>query len=131
MTNKSVEYVNDLPNTPAAASYYSQLVWAGNTAYLSGIIGINHITGKLEEGFKEQTETIFNNIENILKGVGLTFNDVAKVSIYLTDINNFSAMNEIYIKRMAGTRPARETVEVKGLALGSQIEITMTAYKSN
>ena len=130
-TGSSVEYINNIPNVPPAAPYFSQLVWAGNTAYLSGVIGMSPVTNKLAEGgISAEAEQIFDNIENTLKGAGLTFNDLAKVSIYLTSMADFQKMNEIYIRRMGSARPARETVAVNGLALNSAIEITVTAYKN-
>ncbi len=128
----SVDYVNGISNSPAPLPFFSQIVWAGNTAYLSGQIGLDPETMKLVEGgVVKETEKTLENIEVVLKAVGLGFQDVAKVSIYLTEIENFPLMNEIYSKIFTDSRPARETVVVKELALGAKVEITMTAYRSD
>lgn len=126
----SVEYVNDIPGAPAPAPHFSQVVWAGDTAYLAGQIGLDPATGKLVEGgIVNEVERTIDNIEALLAGVGLRLADVAKVSIYLTDMADFSKMNEIYFRRFGAARPARETVAVKTLALEAKIEITLTAYR--
>lgn len=128
----SVQYVNYIPDAPPAPPFFSQAVWAGNTAYLSGQIGLDAETLKVVQGgIVPETEKTLDNIELVLKGLGLGLKDVAKVSIYLTDMSDFATMNEIYKKRFADCRPARETVAVKELALGAKIEITMTAYKAS
>ena len=126
----SVQYVNEIPNSPAPLPFFSQLVWAGDTAYLSGQIGLDPETMKVVEGgIVAETEKTFDNIEAVLSAQGLGIEDVCKVSIYLVDIKDFPIMNEVYKKRVKDARPARETVVVKELALGARIEITMTAYR--
>jgi len=126
----SVQYVNNIPDTPATRPFFSQVVWAGDTAYLSGQIALDPTTNQLVEGgLVAETETIFDSLEKTLAGVGLSFADVAKVSVYLIDIEDFQPMNEVYARRIGNARPARETVVVKSLARGARIEITMTAYK--
>ncbi len=128
----SVQYLNNLPNSPAPAAYYSQLVWAGDTAYLAGQIPLDPATGKLVEGgIAAQTERTIDNVEAVLAGAGLSLADVAKVSVYLTDMSDAPTMNEIYIRRFGTARPARELLAVKGLALGANIELTVVAYRGN
>lgn len=126
----SVEYINNLSGVPAPAPFFSQAVLAGDTVYFAGLIAIDPTTNKLVDGgIGPETERIFDNIQAALDGVGLGFNDVAKVSVYLTDISDLAAMNEIYLRRFGKARPAREMMAVKGLAFGAKVEITVTAYR--
>jgi 2-iminobutanoate/2-iminopropanoate deaminase len=126
----SVEYLNDIPGTPAPAPFFSQVVWAGDTAYLAGLIAIDPATGKLVEGgLVAETECTMDNIEGVLAGAGLTLADVARVTVYLTDIADAPKMNEIYTRRMGKFRPAREMMAVSGLAFGAKIEMTVIAYR--
>lgn len=125
----TVQYVNEIEGAVKSAPHFSQVVIAGDTAYLSGLIAFDPNTNKLVEGgIVPETEQTLNNAEAVLKGIGLTFNDVAKVSIYLTDFDDFKVMNEVYFRRFEKARPAREAVGVKSLAFGAKIEITITAY---
>lgn len=123
-------YVNGIPEAPAAAPFLSQLVVAGELVLLSGQIAVNPATSKMvTSGVVSETEQIFDNIEGALKGVGLSLADVVKVSVYLTNFDEFPAFNEIYVRRMAGCRPAREALGVGRLALGATVEVTVTAYR--
>ncbi|MFZ1986149.1 MAG: Rid family detoxifying hydrolase [Desulfatitalea sp.] len=122
--------MSDIPDAPKAVGPYSQLSIAGDTIYLSGQLPLDPKTGKLVVGtIEEQTEQIFNNIEAVLKGVGLGLSDVARSSVYLTDMSKFPNMNAIYTKRFGDHKPARETIGVSALALGAAIEITVIAHK--
>ena len=125
-------FVNGIPEAPTAAPFLSQLVIAGDTVFLSGQIAVDPATGKMvPTGVERETEQIFNNIEGALKGIGLSLKDVVKTSVYLTNFDEFPKFNEIYIRRMAGCRPAREALGVSRLALGATVEVTMTAYRGN
>lgn len=125
-----VQHINDIPNVPEAVGPYSQVSIAGDSVYLSGQLPIDPSTGKLVSGpIEDQTEQIFNNIEALLKGVGLGLSDVVRYSVYLTDMSTFSEMNVIYAKRVGDYKPARETLGVSALALDAVIEITVTARK--
>jgi 2-iminobutanoate/2-iminopropanoate deaminase len=125
-----VQLINDIPGLPEAVGPYSQLTIAGDTIYLSGQLPIDPDTGKLISGaIEEQTEQVFNNIEAVLKGVGLGLKDVARLSVYLTDMNTFDNMNAVYAKRVGDHKPARETIGITALALGAAIEITAIAHK--
>jgi len=125
-----IKLVNDIPDVPKAVGPYSQVSVAGDMVYLSGQLPIDPKTGKLVSGtIEEQTEQVFNNIEAVLKGVGLRLTDVARSSVYLTDMSTFSNMNAIYAKRFGGHRPARETLGVSALAIGAAVEITVIAHK--
>jgi len=129
-TITGVQLMNDIPDVPKAVGPYSQLSIAGDTIYLSGQLPFNPKTGKLVGGtIEEQTEQVFNNIEAVLKGVGLGLIDVARSSVYLTDMSTFPNMNTIYAKRFGDSKPARETIGVSALAIGAAIEITVIAHK--
>ncbi len=126
----SVSYLNNIPGTPTPAPFFSQVVWAGDTAYLAGLIGLDPMTGKLVEGgIVAETERTIDNIEAVLAGAGLSLADVARVTVYLSDIAYAPTMNEIYSRRMGTFRPAREMVAISGLAFGAAIEITVIAYR--
>lgn len=130
-TATGVQLVNDIPDVPAAVGPYSQLTIAGDTVYLSGQLPIDPTTGNLISGtIEEQTEQVFNNIEAVLKGVNLGLTDIARLSVYLTDMSTFDNMNAVYAKRLGEHKPSRETIGITALALGAAIEITVTAYKS-
>jgi 2-iminobutanoate/2-iminopropanoate deaminase len=125
----TLEYLNNIPGTPTPAPFFSQLVWAGDTAYLAGIIALDPTTEKLVEGgIVAETERVLDNIEAVLVGAGLTFANVARVTVYLADIADASKMNEIYTRRIGQFRPAREMMAVSGLAFGAKIEMTVIAY---
>ncbi|HYE11247.1 MAG TPA: RidA family protein [Patescibacteria group bacterium] len=110
---------------------YSQGVEAGNFIYLSGQTPIDSTTGRLVEGdVGAQTEQCFKNLFNVLKESGLTHENVVKVNVYLTDMNNFAAMNEIYKKQFTEPYPARTTLGVAALPLQAQVEIEMIALRS-
>ncbi len=128
-SERGAVFVTGIAEAPAAAPFLSQLVVAGETVYLSGQIAVDPATTKMvPSGVVRETEQIFDNIEGALKGVGLSFSDVVKVSVYLTNFDEFPQFNEIYVRRMAGCRPAREALGVSRLALGATVEVTMTAY---
>lgn len=115
--------------SPKAIGPYSQAIINGNILFTSGQI---HLTpdGKLLEGpIETLTHQVMKNLKNILEKVGVTFNDVVKTTIYVTEMSHYGKINEIYGSYMAEPYPARETVCVKQLPLGAQVEISMIAIK--
>ena len=125
-------YISGIPGAPSAAPFLSSVVSAGDAIYLSGQIPVDPVTNKMVAlGIVSETEQVFNNIEAVLKGIGLTLSDVVKSSVYLTSagFDEFAKFNEIYVKRMGPCRPAREAIEVGRLAMGATVEITVTAYR--
>jgi len=109
---------------------YSHAVESGKIVYLSGQTPVDSKTGKLVEGdIKAQTEQCFANLFNVLKAAGLTQGNVEKVNVFLTDMNNFKAMNEVYEKQFKEPYPARTTIGVASLPLGAGIEIEMIARR--
>jgi len=96
--------------------------------YTSGQVGQDPATGKLVEGgVVAQTEQIFHNLEGIMSAANKSFADVVKVNVYLTDIRDFAAMNEVYARHFNAPYPARTTVAVAALPLGAAVEIEMIA----
>lgn len=109
---------------------YSHGIDSDGLIFLSGQTPIDLNTGKLAEGdIKAQTQQGFNNLFGVLEAAGLGSNDVQKVNVYLTDMNDFSAMNEIYKQQFSEPYPARTTIGVASLPLGAKIEIEMIARR--
>ena len=118
-----MEFINT-PKAPKAIGPYSQAVKAGNFLFISGQIPINPETNELFNGnIKEKTKLVLNNINAILNEAGFKKENVAKVTIYLKDISNFNAVNEVYEKFFNGHKPARAVVEVSNLPKNVDIEI--------
>jgi 2-iminobutanoate/2-iminopropanoate deaminase len=115
---------------PAAIGPYSQGVRAGDFIFFSGQIPLDPSTGEvvIAGGIAAQTEQVMANMEAVLKGAGLTFGAVVKTTIYLTDLKDFSTVNEIYGKYFEGIVPARATVQVAALPKGAGIEVEWVAY---
>lgn len=110
---------------------YSHAVESAELFFLSGQTPIDSKTGKLAEGgIAVQTEQCFKNLFNVLATAGLTSDDVVKVNVFLTNMNNFAAMNEVYAKQFNAPYPARTTIGVSALPLHAQIEIEMIARRS-
>ena len=111
---------------------YSPGVDSDGLIFLSGQTPLDTVTGKLVEGdIKVQTQQCFNNLFSVLEAAGLTSDDVLKVNVFLTDINDFSAMNEIYKNNFSEPYPARTTIGVAALPLGAKVEMEMTARNSH
>ena len=119
------------PEGAVAVGPYSHAVAAGDLVYLSGQSPIDAATKQLVEGgVAEQTEQCFRNLFAVLTAAGLTPDDVVKVNVFLTDINDFAAMNAVYARHFSAPYPARSTVGVAALPVGARVEIEMIARKS-
>jgi len=113
---------------PAAIGPYSQGIRANGFIFFSGQIPLNPFSGEVELGdITAQAELVMNNIEALLTAAGIGFGNVVKTTIYLTNLADFAAVNEIYGRRFTGEPPARSTVEVKALPKGVAIEIEVIA----
>ena len=109
---------------PAAIGPYSHAILTDNIAFLSGQIPLDPSTGKLVEGgIEEQTVQVLKNISAILNTAGLTFDNVIKTTVFLSDLANFKTVNEIYGKYFTSDCPARSCVQVAALPMGSLVEI--------
>ena len=119
------------PKAPAPIGPYNQAVLSGNTLYTSGQIAINVDTGKLVlDSISTETEQVMQNLKAVLEAANMTFEHVIKTSIFISDMNNFAQINEVYAAYFdADTAPARETVEVANLPKFVNVEISMIAVK--
>ena len=118
-------------NAPAPIGPYNQAIFAGDTLYISGQIPLDPKTGELiSGGITAETKMVMQNLEAILTEAGLTFENVVKSSIFLSDMNSFAAVNAVYATAFnEETAPARETVEVANLPKFVNVEISMIAVK--
>ena len=116
---------------PAPIGPYSQAVLTGNTLYTSGQIAINPKTGELVlESIKKETKQVMENLKEVLAAAKMTFENVIKTSIFISDMHNFVEINEIYGTYFnEETAPARETVEVANLPKFVNVEISAIAIK--
>lgn len=115
---------------PAAIGPYSQGIQAGGMTFFSGQLGLDPATGKLAEGgVKAQAEQSLKNIAALLAAVGATSSDIVKTTIFLVDIADFSAVNEVYGKFFDGTYPARSCVAVHQLPMNALVEIEVVVAK--
>jgi 2-iminobutanoate/2-iminopropanoate deaminase len=116
------------PNAPAAIGPYSQAIRAGNMLFLSGQIPTDPKSGSLVSGgIEAQTHQVFKNIGEILKAAGASFDHVVAASVFLADMNDFGAMNEVYATYFSSPAPARATVQVARLPKDCLVEIQVTA----
>lgn len=115
---------------PAPIGPYSQAVEAGNMLFISGQICIDPSTGELNnKDVKSETRQVMENLRSILQQAGIDFNHVIKTTIYITDMNRFTEINEVYGSYFADNYPARETVQVSALPKFVNVEISMIALK--
>ncbi|HSC55139.1 MAG TPA: RidA family protein [Phnomibacter sp.] len=113
---------------PAPIGPYNQAIVAGNMLFISGQVAINPATGQLVlDSIEDETHQVMNNLKAVLKEAGAQFDHVVKTTIFLSDMNLFGAVNEVYGKYFTGNFPARETVAVKGLPKNVNVEISMIA----
>ncbi|WP_296637387.1 Rid family detoxifying hydrolase [Polaribacter sp.] len=116
---------------PAPIGPYNQAILSGNTLYTSGQIALDTITGELVlNSIKAETTKVMENLKAVLNAAEMTFENVVKVSIFITDMKNFNDINEVYAMYFnEETAPARETVEVANLPKYVNVEISMIAVK--
>ncbi|MCT4640947.1 MAG: Rid family detoxifying hydrolase [Bacteriovoracaceae bacterium] len=114
---------------PAAVGTYSQGVEHNGVFYFSGQIGIDPADGMLKEGFDAQIEQIMKNIDGLLESCDITRSHIIKTSIFVTDLGNFSKVNDQYISFFEQPYPARSCVQVPALPKGALVEIEVIAAK--
>ncbi|HLG40923.1 MAG TPA: RidA family protein [Chitinophagaceae bacterium] len=118
------------PDAPSPIGPYNQAVLAEDTLYISGQICIDPKTGELKKkDIQEETHQVMQNLKAILVAAYMGFNHVVKTTIFITDMNKFSEINEVYGKYFDGDFPARETVQVAVLPKFVNVEISMIAAK--
>jgi len=117
-------------NAPAAIGPYSQAIFSNNTLYCSGQIAINPATGNLVmENITAETTQVMQNILAVLTAADMDFNNVVKCSIFMKDMNDYAAINEVYAKSFGENPPAREAVQVSVLPKNVNVEISVIAVK--
>jgi 2-iminobutanoate/2-iminopropanoate deaminase len=113
---------------PAAIGPYSQGVVANGFLFTAGQIPLDPVAGKIVEGgIVEQTERVMQNLQEVLRAAGASWDDVVKTNVYLHDLSHFPTVNEIYGRWLGKARPARSTVQVPGLPRGALVEIDAVA----
>ncbi len=117
-------------DAPAPIGPYSQAVEVNNMVFCSGQIALDAKTGEVLKGsVVEQAEKVMANIQAVLKSAHLTFANVIKTTIFLTDMGDFAAVNEVYAKHFHEAPPARSTIAVAGLPKGVKVEIEVIAMR--
>ena len=116
---------------PAPIGPYNQAILSGNTLYTSGQIALHPITGELIiDSIENETKQVMENMKEVLAAAQMTFENVVKSSIFISDMHNFSKINDVYAQYFdETTAPARETVEVANLPKFVNVEISMIAIK--
>ena len=120
------------PNAPAPIGPYNQAIQSGNMLFISGQICIDPVSGQLKnKDIQEETHQVMHNLRSILTAADMTFHNVVKTTIFITDMNRFSEINEVYGKYFDSNSsfPARETVQVSALPKFVNVEISMIAVK--
>ena len=121
---KMTKEIISTENAPQAIGPYSQAVKAGNLMFISGQIPLDPKTGDLvSESIEDQAKQVLDNVKSICEASGNSLDDIVKISIFLTDLSNFSVVNDVMKEYFSEPYPARATVEVSGLPLGVNVEI--------
>jgi 2-iminobutanoate/2-iminopropanoate deaminase len=116
------------PDAPKAIGPYSQAVRAGQLLFLSGQVPLDPATGQIVAGdIETQTRRVFDNLAAVLKAGGRSFADVVRTTVYLADMNDFTAVNDVYGTYFSAPYPARATVQVARLPKDARIEIDLIA----
>ena len=117
------------PQAPAAIGPYSQAIRAGEFLFVSGQIPLNPATGELVGGsIADQTHRVFANLGAILAASGASFDHVVKTTVYLADMSEFAAMNDVYASYFGAPAPARATIQAARLPRDVRVEIDLIAY---
>ncbi len=116
-------------NAPGAIGPYSQAIDTGTFVYASGQIPINHADGTIPAGITAQTAQSLSNVKAILTEAGLTMDNVVKTTVFLADMADFAAMNEVYAQAFSAPYPARSAVAVRDLPKGVLVEIEVIALR--
>ena len=127
---KSPLHVEDAPKAigPYVQAQVVRLHGGQRMVFTSGQVGLDPATGELVAGgVKEQTARVLANLTEVLRGAGLTLSDVVKTTVYLADMADFTAMNEVYGAAFGATPPARTTIAAAGLPRGAKVEIDCVA----
>lgn len=117
---------------PAAIGPYSQAVVSGGVLWCSGQIGLDPATGKIVEGgFEAEARRVLANLDAVARAAGMTLADAVKLTVYVTDLDDFGKLNAVFAEVLAEPFPARATVQVAALPRGARVEIDMVAAPSH
>jgi 2-iminobutanoate/2-iminopropanoate deaminase len=116
------------PNAPPVAGPYSPAVRAGDWLVLAGQVGVDPASGTLPAGAEAQTRQALANVAAVLADCGASLADVAKTTVFVTDLGDFATVNAVYAEAFGGHRPARSTVQVAALPAGALVEIEAWAH---
>jgi 2-iminobutanoate/2-iminopropanoate deaminase len=118
------------PEAPAPIGPYSQAVLAGETLYISGQIAMDLVSKNMvKDSIKNETKLVMEHLKAILKAADMTFDNVVKTNIFLSDMNNFMQVNEVYSSYFTKDFPARATIEARRLPKDANVEISLEAVK--
>jgi 2-iminobutanoate/2-iminopropanoate deaminase len=123
---KSVVRTEEAP-APFQGAPYSQAIRSGGFVFVSGQLGLKPDHAEISGSIEEQTEQIFANLSAILEAAGTGLERLVKTTVFLADLGDFAAMNEVYARHVGGSPPARSTVEVAALPSGARVEIEAIA----
>jgi 2-iminobutanoate/2-iminopropanoate deaminase len=116
------------PNAPPVAGPYSPAVRAGDWIVCAGQVGLDPKSGRIADGVDAQARQVLANLTAVLGDCGASLADVAKTTVFVTDINDFAVVNAAYAEAFGDHRPARSTVQVAALPAGAEVEIEAWAY---
>jgi len=130
-SNALTKTVVSSANAPAAIGPYSQAIATEQLLFCSGQIPVDPGSGELTDGdFRDQVRQVLKNLGAVLEAGGSSYEQVVKTTVFLTDLNDFAAMNAVYGEFFPKTSPARSTIQVAALAKGAKIEIEAIALKN-
>ncbi|HSG14375.1 MAG TPA: Rid family detoxifying hydrolase [Gaiellaceae bacterium] len=128
MAEKAVVRTDKAPG-PFQGAPYNQAIVVGDLVFVAGQLGIGLETGELAgAGVAEQTEQIMQNMGAILEAAGSSLENLVKTTVFLVDLGDFGAMNEVYARHVGDRPPARSTIEISGLPSGARVEIEAIAH---
>jgi 2-iminobutanoate/2-iminopropanoate deaminase len=127
MTTERIVVRTEEAPSPFQGAPYSQAIRAGDFVFVSGQLGLKPGDTAISGSVQEQTEQIFQNLKAILEEAGSGLDRIVKTTVFLTDLNSFQGMNEVYARHVGEDRPARSTVEISALPSGALVEIEAIA----
>ena len=117
-------------HAPAAIGPYCQAVLVGDTLYCSGQISLDPVSGSLVTGgIEAETERVLENLGAVLQAAGLGFEHVVRCTVFLTDMNDYATVNDVYARYFSDFPPSREAIQVSALPRGSRVEISCIAVR--
>jgi 2-iminobutanoate/2-iminopropanoate deaminase len=125
--SKNIVIRTDAAPSPFQGAPYSQAIKTGGLVFVSGQLGLKPGDAQISGTIQEQTEQIFQNLKAILKAAGSNLDQIVKTTVFLVNLSDFQAMNDVYAEHVGENRPARSTVEIGALPSGALVEIEAIA----